>query len=65
GGEYDLIKIIDFHTIRKISAELHTDVLGQARIDEIRSIMNSAGFRIDDKLSHVIPGVREVLFLER
>ncbi|MBU1691266.1 MAG: hypothetical protein KJ958_05270 [Gammaproteobacteria bacterium] len=65
GGEYDLIKAIDFHTIRKISAELHTDVLGQARIDEIKSIMNGAGFLINDNLSHVIPGVREVLFLER
>lgn len=64
GGEYDLIKSIDFHTIRKISVELHTDVLGQARIDEIKSIMNGAGFLVDDNLSSVIPGVKEVLFLE-
>lgn len=65
GGEYDLIKAIDFHAIRKISVELHTDVLGQARIDEIKSIMNDAGFLIDNKLSSVISGVKEVLFLER
>ena len=65
GGEYDLIKSIDFHTIRKISIELHTDVLGQARIDEIKSIMKEADFLIDDNLSRVISGVKEVLFLER
>lgn len=65
GGEYDLIRIIDFHTIRKISAELHTDVLGQDRIDEIKAVMDHAGFVIDPALSSVIPGVKEVLFLER
>ena len=65
GGEYDLIKTIDFHTIRKISAELHTDVLGQDRIDEIKAVMSRAGFVVDPSLSSVIPGVKEVLFLER
>lgn len=65
GGEYDLIKTIDFHTIRKISAELHTDVLGQDRIDEIKAVMNGAGFVVDPSLSSVIPGIKEVLFLER
>lgn len=65
GGEYDLIKIIDFHTIRKISAELHTQVLGQNRIDEIKAVMSRAGFMIAPSLSSVIPGVKEVLFLER
>jgi len=65
GGEYDLIKTINFHTICKISAELHTYVLGQDRIDEIRAIMNRAGFVVDPSLSSIIPGVKEVLFLER
>lgn len=65
GGEYDLIRMIDFHTIRKISAELHTDVLGQDRIDEIKAVMSHAGFVIDPAFSSVIPGVKEVLFLER
>ena len=65
GGEYDLIRIIDFHTIRKISVELHTDVLGQTKIDEIKNIMRTAGFVIDGDWSRIIPGVKEVLFLER
>ena len=65
GGEYDLIKSIDFHTIRKVSTELHTYVLGQDRIDEIKAVMNRAGFVANPSLSSVIPGVKEVLFLER
>jgi len=65
GGEYDLLRTIDFHTIRKISAELHTDVLGQDRVDEIKAVMSRAGFAIDPSLSSVIPGVKEILFVER
>lgn len=65
GGEYDLIKTIDFHTIRKISTELHTYVLGQDRIDEIKAVMSGAGFVVDPSLSSLIPGVKEVLFPER
>jgi FkbM family methyltransferase len=65
GGEYDLIRTIDFHSIRKISVELHTDVLGQTKIDEIKHIMRTAGFVIDSDWSRIIPGVKEVLFLER
>lgn len=65
GGEYLLIKSIDFHTIRKISAELHTDVLGQDRIDEIKAIMRDAGFVVNPQFSSMIQGVKEVLFLER
>ncbi len=65
GGEYDLIKSIDFHNIRKISIEIHTDVLGQARVDEIKSIMSDAGFAVDPRLSSAIPGVKEVLFMMR
>ena len=65
GGEYELIKALDFHTIRKISVEMHTDVLGQARVDESKAIMRNAGFEVNSQLSRVIPGVKEVLFLER
>jgi FkbM family methyltransferase len=65
GGEYDLIKAIDFHTIRKISVEIHTDVLGQGRVDEIKAITRDAGFVVNPQLSSAIPGVKEVLFLER
>lgn len=65
GGEYDLIKSIDFHSIRKISIEIHTDVLGQERVDEMKSIMSDAGFVVDQRLSSAIPGVKEVLFMVR
>jgi FkbM family methyltransferase len=65
GGEYDLIRLIDFHTIRKISVELHTEVLGQNKVDEIKEIMRMAGFIIDGNLSRLIPGVKEILFMER
>lgn len=65
GGEYELIKEIDFHTIRKISVEIHTDVLGQGRVDEIKATMLNAGFVVNPQLSSLIPEVKEVLFLER
>lgn len=65
GGEYDLIKSIDFHTIQKISIEIHTDVLGQERVDEMKAIMRDAGFVVDQGLSSAIPGVKEVLFMAR
>lgn len=65
GGEYDLIRAIDFHTIRKISVEIHTDVLGQERVDELKTVMRDAGFVVNPQLSSAISGVKEVLFLQR
>ena len=65
GGEYELIKIMDFHTIRKISVEIHTDVLGRERVGEISVVLRDAGFVVNQHLSSTIEGVKEVLFLER
>lgn len=65
GGEYAIFKQIDFHHIRKMSLELHTDILGPERIAEIRAIIHSAGFRADPKLSFQMPGIKEILFVQR
>lgn len=65
GGEFELLSSIEFGTIRKISCELHTDVLGQDKVERMKRIMHQAGFRIHANFSVAIPGVKEILFLER
>ena len=65
GGEYAIFKQIDFQHIRKMSLELHTDILGAERIGEIRRIIHDAGFRADPRLSFQMPGVKEILFVQR
>ncbi len=65
GGEYAIFKQIDFQNIRKMSLELHTDILGEERIGEIRRIIHDAGFRADSRLSFQMPGVKEILFVQR
>lgn len=65
GGEFELLSSINFGTIRKISCELHTDVLGQDKIDHMKEIMFRADFKTREDHSIVIPGVKEILFLTR
>jgi FkbM family methyltransferase len=65
GGEYDLFQQIAFNRIRKIAIELHTDILGQDKIDSIKKVMADAGFNIVETLSNRIENIKEVLFLER
>ena len=65
GGEYDLFQQIKFNRIRKIAVELHTDILGQDKINTIKKVMADTGFSIVDQLSSRIENVKEVLFLER
>ncbi len=65
GGEYEVFKHIDFHNIRKMALELHIDILGEARIAEIRMIIQKAGFKVDPSLSFHIPQVKDIVFVER
>jgi FkbM family methyltransferase len=52
GGEYDLLRILeDFLTIKKVSIELHEDVIGPEKIEEIRRRLVDAGFAIDPQYS--------------
>ena len=44
GGEYDIFKIVDFQSIRKIQFELHPSVLGTDQISFIFEKLKSAGF---------------------
>jgi FkbM family methyltransferase len=51
GGEYDIIKIIHFQSIRKIQFELHPVMLGEQKCVEIFKILEQAGFEKDKTLS--------------
>lgn len=62
GGEYDLCRIIDFATIRKIAIELHPAVLGAAKTQAVQDRLAEAGFAVIERF----PDAKvEVLYLER
>jgi len=50
GAEYDVFRIIQFQSIRKIQVELHPAVLGEDKMEEIFSILQKNGFVIDISL---------------
>jgi len=47
GSEYDIFKIIDFHTIKKIQFELHPKILDDSKCNFIFNILKSNGFEMD------------------
>lgn len=47
GGEADVLRIIDFHHIRKIAMELHTDWIGPEATEAIFRRLREAGFTWD------------------
>jgi FkbM family methyltransferase len=51
GGEYDIFVIIDFQSIRKVQFELHPQILGDQKCDEIFTVLNKNGFIKDALLS--------------
>ena len=61
GGEYELIKLIDFSTITKCLIEVHPDLLSQDQIDEIHNVLKLAGFSVISQAG----ANSEVLYLER
>jgi FkbM family methyltransferase len=46
GGEYDIFKLIEFQTIKKIQVELHPDILGQGKTVELFLILEQNEFEI-------------------
>ncbi len=65
GGESDLFKFINLDGIRKISIELHTSIIGKARVDEILALLAQRGFEIDWRYSQVMDDFKQELFLSR
>ncbi len=65
GGEAELLKILDLSMITKIAIELHTHLLGQAKVNELRDFLLNNGFKIDQNYSTVIDGHSQELFLTR
>jgi FkbM family methyltransferase len=45
GGEYDIFRIIDFQTIRKVQFELHPIALTKEKIDFIFELLSAQNFR--------------------
>jgi FkbM family methyltransferase len=44
GGEGELIELSDFSSVREIVMELHPNVLGQERVDQLLKRLNDLGF---------------------
>lgn len=51
GGEYDIIKEIEFQTIHKVQFELHPDVLDKKKVSDIFLKLESSGFKRNESLS--------------
>ena len=47
GAEFDIIKEIDFHTIRKVAIEIHEPLIGPENVKLIHQRLADAGFVID------------------
>jgi FkbM family methyltransferase len=60
GGEYDLLLHASLAGIDKLACEVHEDVLGHGRVEEVRHSLHRRGFILDDGLS-----TSEVWYLER
>lgn len=47
GAEYEVFRMIRFHTIKKIQVELHPSILGETKIKEIFELLKGNGFVAD------------------
>ncbi len=47
GGERDLFRFIDFHNIRKIAMEIHTESIGRDEAEAIQQRLRNAGFTLE------------------
>lgn len=65
GGEVELLEILDLSVFTKVAIELHTHLLGQDKVDELRKFLINSGFKIDQNYSTVIEGHSQELFLTR
>lgn len=65
GGESELFRIMELDGIRKLAIELHTSIVGETRIQEIRSILAEHGFEVDWRYSSVTEGFKQELYLYR
>ncbi len=61
GGEYELLKCIDFGSIQKVLVEVHPQVLTEAQLEEIYGVLEAAGFSVVSRAGRD----GESIFLER
>ena len=65
GGEAELLREMDLSTIEKISIELHTRILGEETVEELRQILIDNGFHINENYSTITQGHSQELFLTK
>ena len=53
GGEYDVIKTIEFTNIKKIILELHNEILSKKQINFCNKKLKDEGFNLTDKINSV------------
>ena len=53
GGEYDVFSMIDFQTIKKIQFELHPEILGIEKVNQIFLVLAKHGFKEDKNIASV------------
>ena len=53
GGELDFLRHADLTGVHTVIAEVHKDIYGRAGVQEVRSLMVTAGFTLRDDLSKV------------
>ncbi|HRO41264.1 MAG TPA: FkbM family methyltransferase [Flavipsychrobacter sp.] len=52
GAEYDILKHIDFHTIRKIQLETHPTIVSEKKMQEVYERLVTYGFMKDTRFAH-------------
>jgi FkbM family methyltransferase len=51
GGEYELCQYADFHNVKKLSMELHEDVIGKDKVEFVKSKLKATGFELNEQFS--------------
>lgn len=51
GGEYDIMKMIDFQTIRKVAFETHEAIIGEEKVKFVEQKLRDSGFVVNKDLS--------------
>jgi len=62
GGEYELFKDVNLYNIQKIIIELHNSLIGDEKVQFVKTRLSDYGFKVVEKISNCDD---EILFLQR
>jgi FkbM family methyltransferase len=57
GGEYDVMMMLDAPAFKTIVMELHSDVLGEAKVGEMLNKLSKMGYRLVNAPAHGLPPI--------